>query len=291
MVRLLIILVLIFSINCDRSTDSFIMDSTPDTYINLLESAWDSYMNENYEVAVDLFQQAADRDAIKPEPYLGLGWCYARLLDLEKSNANFTKTIAFAFFDSLLVNTFLEESYAGLAAVNYASQNYEQAVEYCDSVLYRNEYFNMRYDNSVNSESIFQQKLYCNFYLNNIESVYNDLISLGFEFSTVQFDSGYGIITNVNTNNGLHEAVLSNGDCYSGEENSEDFLITIDQVSSCDFITTYSIDYVYTGSNNFTLLGNPVLIPGSRISLDFFSTYDYGEFIDELLLFLSMIQN
>ena len=94
--RLLIILAIIFFVSCESSSDSFIMDSPPDTYINLLDSAWDSYVNENYEIAVDLFQKAADRDAVKPEPYLGLGWCYARLLDLEKSNANFTKTIAFA---------------------------------------------------------------------------------------------------------------------------------------------------------------------------------------------------
>ena len=54
-----------------------------------------------YQEAIDAFSKASERNAVEPAVYLGLGWSYARNLELIKGENNLKKAIAFAIFDTL----------------------------------------------------------------------------------------------------------------------------------------------------------------------------------------------
>jgi len=277
--------------NCENTPDSFFTDSTPDAYNSLLSQGWKKFEIRDYETAVELFQDAAERDAVKPEPYLGLGWSYARLMALEKSKSNFTKTSAFAFFDSLMMDTFLEETYAGLASVYFASQDYETAIIYADSLINRNNNFMMRHDTTINIGNIKLQKLYCNFYLNHISEVYTELIDMGYEFNSTTNETKYAQITSINELNGFHDANLISGDCESGDVITDISLIMMSSIHPCDYPNLdYSISSVSYGEHTFSMFGNPILSIGSTVTLSCITTENYGEFINEILSFLMALE-
>ncbi len=268
----------------DYSSNSYLL-STPDTYVNLMERGWNAFEQGNFQAAADYFQTAADRDATKPEPYLGLGWTFARSTnaDLETAMKDLSKTLAFALFDPDLEAILNNESNAGKAVISYAMGNYQDAIDHANLVLAASPNFSMRFDASINADYLVQLQLNSNFNLGDINAVYKTLVAMGTTFSTVTSVASDPIqVTLDDELTGLHTGTLAlTGDAPG--------LIDVSNavVGTAPDEIIYSIVTIDVGSDSFTLSGNP-LIPADA---DVYVTYDYaqnyGSFIDELLEHLS----
>ena len=229
----IIILLIIFSCSEKYSDDSFLSQS-PHTYNWLMGNGWISFQESDFTQAIDYFQTAANRDATKAEPYLGLGWSYARSadLDLESSVSNFGRAIQFSVFQPDLEFLYTNEAHAGLAIVSFASGDYEGTVGYIDSVLTADPDFSFRYDNSISNISLEQLKYYSQFYMQNISELYAELINSGYVFTTIeQITSQAGVIKLDNSDlDGIHTGVIlepyndSNDNCaYDPAEPFSDY--------------------------------------------------------------------
>ena len=66
-------LILILIVGCSEnfSKDNFLKNK-PRTYEWLMENAWLAFSDSEFDLAINYFRTAADRDATKSEPYLGL---------------------------------------------------------------------------------------------------------------------------------------------------------------------------------------------------------------------------
>lgn len=80
-IRIYIILAAIVSLffiwGCEHSSDD-IPTGIPTNVPDLIESGWENFSNSDYEQAILDFSEAASRDALAIEAYLGLGWSLMR---------------------------------------------------------------------------------------------------------------------------------------------------------------------------------------------------------------------
>jgi tetratricopeptide (TPR) repeat protein len=94
---------------------------------DLVSDGWQDFESGNYSRAIGAFEEALDADATTAEAYSGLGWCYIRTDDLEQAQTNFMAALEHDYAG--------KEIFAGLAAVELARQEYEQAIGYAESLL------------------------------------------------------------------------------------------------------------------------------------------------------------
>ncbi len=88
----IMILSLIFLIGCSKNNST---DNPFDNYSDqeLADSGWNNFTNNNYEKALEFFQELINRNTMLSEANNGLGWSYARLDSLEKSMDYFDKAL------------------------------------------------------------------------------------------------------------------------------------------------------------------------------------------------------
>ncbi|MFQ6610258.1 MAG: tetratricopeptide repeat protein [Fidelibacterota bacterium] len=218
----IIFLLILFSCSEKYSDDSF-LNQSPHTYNWLMENGWVSFQESDFTQAIEYFQMAANRDATKAEPYLGLGWSYARSsdLDLESAVSNLGRAIQFSLFQPDLEFLYTNEANAGLAVVSFSNGDYESTVSYIDMVLTADPEFSFRYDNSISNISLEQLKYYSQFYMQNISELYEELINSGYVFSTVQQITAQASVTKLDNTDldGIHLGTLqepytdSNANC------------------------------------------------------------------------------
>ncbi len=307
-----IIFVLIFS-GCEEqfSDDSF-LSGYPDTYVSLMIEGWELFQAGTFVGAIDRFQTAADRDATKPEPYLGLGWSYARSEshDLERAISNFQKTQNFALFDPDLEQILINESNAGLAMVYFAMGEFQLSSDRIQMVLDADPEFQFRYDPGVNltvltgamSEAVMQME--------DIDELYVSMVEDGVIFDTVFEMTGTAAVIHTDSTvvYGIHEAVLrepyvdENDNCIydegepftdlNGNEEWDDEtdiqkLVHVSSGVSCDTELALTIRDTYEGTQTFKFWCNPILEDGSDFTVTYKYAENYGSFIDELLENLS----
>ncbi len=230
-----ILLVALFAFSCSEkySNDTFLSFS-PHTYNWLMEQAWISFQDSEFDQAIEYFQSAANRDATKAEPYLGLGWAYARSagLDLENASSNFSRAIQFSIFQTPdLEFIYTNEANAGMAVVSFAAGDYEGAIAYINAVLEADPDFIFRYDGTISNFSLEQLKYYSQFYMQNISELYEELINAGVVFTTVEQMTSQARVTKLDNTNldGVHRGTIqepyddANSDCmYNPAESYSD---------------------------------------------------------------------
>ncbi|MBC8213836.1 MAG: tetratricopeptide repeat protein [Candidatus Marinimicrobia bacterium] len=314
---ILFILSAIIQFGCNPYSDDNYLYNPPDTYVNLMVEGWGAYVTGDFDIAIEAFQSAADRDATKPEPYLGLGWSYARTPNLESAKANFSKTLAFSDFDDELGDTLLAETYAGMAYVFMAEENCESAIEYSQNVIGLNPTFQMRYDVSINIDRLELMELICNFNLHSISEAYLMAKDMGGEFTTVfQQINGQATVEHIDNTEltGEHKGILQevfedvNEDCvYDSLETFTDannnnlwdivnesyFLIYVESVLLCSETpdSVYSVLSIDEGTNTFYFQENPIIPNEDTIIANYYYVEDYGLFLNELLAILSSLNN
>ena len=283
-----ITLVLLLVFGCsDKFSDDNFLSQKPHTYNWLMENAWLAFSDSNFDLAVLYFQTAADRDATKSEPYLGLGWSYARSasLNMIAAESNFNTAIIFSEFDPMGA-VFENEARAGLAVIYWAGGSsglFEDAIEQVDIVLGNDPNFVFRYDTNISSESISAIKYQLQYNLGDITALYNQLVENGISFSTTSSTIGSAAVSHSETTvlDGMQIGTLQelyidgNGDCMYNPAEAFD-----------DTGSDGCLDNFEDGSGGCLSVEDPGFVPGSDPNGDNFdgvtgtqgnSSWDTGE--------------
>jgi tetratricopeptide (TPR) repeat protein len=283
------------------SDDEFLFDP-PEHYDALIESGWTNFQNGMYQEAVDAFMGASERNAVEPGVYLGLGWSYARNLELIKGENNLQKAIAFANFDSLNSTVITVESLAGIGLIKLATANYTECISYIDQLLEADDSFAFSKDLSINSQSLKISKAKSHYYLGEIEKSYLALQDLGIEIDGVQVVSGTGTVKH-----GEYYQDIDGSDSWGSGEPLDDrngngiwdnnnttslgeVLVSVNPSHSLVSGTAirsdginYTILKTYEGTNWLLIAGNPIVAENHMVEADYIFTEDYSEFLNKLL--------
>ena len=299
------VVLILFGCSEKFSGDDFLFD-LPEQYDALIETGWGHFQNGMYQEAIGSFIGASERNAIKPEVYLGLGWSYARNLELTKGESNLQKAIAFAIFDSPLnLARITAESLAGIGLIKLAAGNYAECITYIDQVLEADESFAFSKDSSVDSLSLKISKAKSHYYLGEIEQSYLVLQDLEIELDCddcVQTVTGTGTVSYGE----YYEDSDGSGSWDSGEplddrngngiwDNTNTFafgevLISVDenhQLISSSSVYSDGVDYTiiktYEGTSWLLVTGNPISDAGHIVGVEYTYTEDYSGFLNKLL--------
>jgi len=304
---------ILFGCSENFSDDDFLFDA-PERYDALIETGWAHFQNGMYQEAIDDFSKASERNAIEPEVYLGLGWSYARNLELIKGENNLQKAIAFAIFDSLNSDRITSESLAGIGLIKLASGNYAECITYIDQVLETDESFEFSMDIYVNTDRLTISKAESYYYLMEIEQSYLILQDLGIEMDYVHETSEPGTVSygeyyqdsdgngewdpgeplddrngneiwDKNNTTSQGEILVSvnedhNEECIPGIH-YHSTLVSGTAVRSDGII--YTILKTYEGTNWLLISGNPIVNEGHTVEVDYIFSEDYTEFLNKLL--------
>ena len=297
-----IVFLILFGCNEKFSDDDFLFDP-PEQYDALIETGWAHFQDGMYQEAIDAFSKASERNAVEPAVYLGLGWSYARNLELIKGESNLQKALGFAGFDTLNSDLITTESLAGIGFIKLAAGNYAECITYFDQVLKANPLFSFSMDLSVNDQSLKISKAKSHYYLGEYEQSYLILQDLGMvDCKCVQPFTGTGTIVygeyyqdiNVNDSWDSGEPLDDrNGNGIWDDDNTtslgeilvsvnEDPIIVSGTAVRSDGIN-YTILKTYGGTNWILISGNPIVEEGHTIEVDYIFTEDYSEFLNKLL--------
>ncbi len=297
------VVLILFGCSESFSDNDFLFDP-PEQYDALIETGWEHFQNGMYQEAIDSFTGASERNAIEPEVYLGLGWSYARNLELIKGENNLQKAIAFAIFDSLDLANITAESLAGIGLIKLAAGNYAECITYIDQVLEADGSFSFSKDLSVNYQSLKISKAKSHYYLGEIEQSYLVLQDLGIELDCdcVQTVTGTGTVSHGE----YYQDSDGSGSWDSGEplddrngngiwDNTNTFsfgevLISVNenhQLVTSSLVYSDGVDYTiiktYEGTNWFLVTGNPISDAGHIVGVEYTYTEDYSGFLNKLL--------
>ena len=297
------VVLILFGCSENFSDNDFPFDP-PEQYDALIETGWEHFQNGMYQEAIDSFTGASERNAIEPEVYLGLGWSYARNLELIKGENNLQKAIAFAIFDSLNLAKITAESLAGVGLIKLAAGNYAECITYIDQVLEADESFSFSKDLSVNSQSLRISKAKSHYYLSEIEQSYLVLqdLGIGLDCDCVQTVTGTGTVSHGE----YYQDSDGSGSWDSGEplddrngngiwDNTNTFsfgevLISVNenhQLVTSSLVYSDGVDYTiiktYEGTNWFLVTGNPISDAGHIVGIEYTYTEDYSGFLNKLL--------
>lgn len=258
------------------SNDSFL--SQPSEYYNaLVQEGWTSFEAGRYSQAVDAFSSAAEREATLPEVYLGLGWSSFRNNAQENGRSYFGSAIAYAFLDTVKGPMVVIEATAGLAGIALAIGEYENAISYVDEVLTNEPAFTFSHDNSVNYRALKKIKAISAYYLGDFATAYQQVLDLNLSFSGVTPVLPNGV------NNAIASATGTTP--FDGIATIKvpvaHKLVLVSSVNSQN--ASYEIKSVSTGSNVFSVFGNPALATGDSVSVDYYYTTDFGKFLSDLV--------
>ena len=297
-----IVVLILFGCSEKFSDDDFLFDP-PEQYDALIETGWAHFQDGMYQEAIDAFSKASERNAVEPAVYLGLGWSYARNLELIKGESNLQKALGFAGFDTLSSDLITAESWAGIGFVKLAAGNYAECITYFDQVLEADESFVFSMDLSVNAQSLKISKAKSHYYLGEYEQSYLILQDLGMvDCNCVQQFTGTGTIVygeyyqdiNVSDSWDSGEPLDDrNGNEIWDDNNTASLGETLVSVSEDPILvsgiavrsdgTNYTILKTYVGTNWVLISGNPIAEEGHTVEVDYIFTEDYSEFLNKLL--------
>ena len=294
-----IVVLILFGCSEKFSDDDFLFDP-PEQYDALIETGWAHFQDGMYQEAIDAFSKASERNAVEPAVYLGLGWSYARNLELIKGESNLQKALGFAGFDTLNSDLITAESWAGIGFVKLAAGSYAECITYFDQVLEADPLFAFSMDLSVNVQSLKISKAKSHYYLGNYEQSYLILQDLGIELgcNCVQPFTGTGTIVH-----GEYYQDINVNDTWDSGEPLDDrnengiwdddnttslgeVLVSVNEdpiLVSGTAVRNYTILKTYEGTNWLLISGNPIVEEGHTVEVDFIFTEDYSEFLNKLL--------
>ncbi len=158
-VLIMLVLLLAFT-GCDNESDD-IPEGPPVTVDGLISEGWSSYNSGDFEDAISIFSEAANADAKNLEAYLGMGYAFTQQNELVNAYNNLSNVINLStvMVEELLITasdsvTLCAEAYAGMAATELATGDYENAVLYAQTCLEYDPSFNHRWVGTYNAMQI-----------------------------------------------------------------------------------------------------------------------------------------
>jgi len=151
---------LLFMLNAcsDKSDDIPTFASAP-TVSSLIEEGWAAFRAKNFEVAVQKFQEANERDALNLDSYVGLGWANMMIKKFTLARANFAKAITFGADN----NDVLAACYSGLAGVDLAEGNLAESISNVDMALTYKPDFQLEQEPDINKMDLYLVKAQAHF--------------------------------------------------------------------------------------------------------------------------------
>ncbi len=288
---LLMALFALWIVGCDHESDD--IPSDPAVTVDVLvQQGWDSFNEGDYDAAVESFTNAANAQADYLEAYLGLGYCFAQIPDrLTSAQTNFDKVITFS---DLLVTegdttqTYADllqaESYAGMAALELAEDDYTNVLVRADQALAIDpdfqhrwvETFNVRKLMVLKAEAYFASAAYdqCLFILEEIEAGFEaDLISDGILMVIEDEECAVVLDTNpMHTGTGVVSTMYDNLVYPSAVEDDDLELPNGSPVS-------YEIVVYTVAGASITFRANPLPQMGDIVLVSYEYASDFGEFL------------
>lgn len=278
---------LVFIWGCEHSSDD-IPTGVPTDVPYLIESGWDNFTGGDYEQAIIDFSEAASRDALAIEAYLGLGWSLMRDGQYNPAKNNIYNVSSLinlgVVTDPDEIDRYNSESSACLVGAYQGLYPDDigfyapMVVENVDAALEIDPDFEFTYDSDVNRQALLVAKADAYYALTQfVNSLYtisevNDDLLLSLEFVEddpipVQtlFDSttvwGYGRLT------------------IPGVQ-----LVDVTKVT--DDALTDPIEYTVAGfeqaGTEVTFFGVPIPQEGDIFWVSYYNTSDYVVFLSEL---------
>ena len=183
---LIISALLIFISGCSHESDD-VPTGTPASVEYYLGSGWDRFVDGDYDQALSDFEEAASRDALKTEAYLGIAWSFVRLQQYNLAKSNAQSVLSDVIYNTLLDPADLPrlraESYACIAVAYqglYAGDLdfTEDAILFADSCLYVDPNFVFSYDPDVDAVSMTVLKANAYFASSDFINAFNTITEL-----------------------------------------------------------------------------------------------------------------
>jgi tetratricopeptide (TPR) repeat protein len=118
------VVAIVFLSGCVTDPDDAITLPPIDASVSLYDlkviGAWVEFESENYDGSISMFREASDIDPLRQDAYLGLGWCYAMMDQMEDAIYNFNVAI--------VKQSDSPDGHASVAFVYLAQNRYEDAI-------------------------------------------------------------------------------------------------------------------------------------------------------------------
>ncbi len=256
----------------------------PPTANTHLQDAWAAFESGSYAVAAESFTAAKDRDALKSEAYLGLGWTLARQLSFDQAISNFRIMQAISQDAAMLL-----DSYAGLAVCFAAMKDNENAIEQAEKVLQLSPSYSFSHDTYINAKSmnIIIARSYVDQmdYLSALETVEGQ-IQAGFTAELLnagillQESKESPVVVSPNTPvNG--EATLRLTKDKGGVAVPLE-IVKVLTIKSADGRVGYGVVSFQQGGGEIIFKGNPIPQATDVMKIDLIYAADYGLFLSKL---------
>ncbi len=145
---------------CEHESDD-IPDGPAITIPGLIEEGWEAYNSGDYDEAVNIFSEAAYADAKSLEAYLGIGYAFTQRNELVRADQNLGNVINLSTViltegviteeDSIHL---CAEAYAGLAAADLASGDFQSALDNAEMCLAYLPDFDHRWIGSLDAQKV-----------------------------------------------------------------------------------------------------------------------------------------
>ena len=289
---LLQIVLLVVVSGCDRNGENIPIN--PPTATVLLDEAWQHFVADEYDEAVEAFTAAKDRDALQADAFLGLGWTLSKQLNFDSAISNFR------ILQSITTNeTLLLDSYAGLTVCYSAQGDDDATILNGTLVLDKSPSYVFSRDNYIDAKKIgiviARSHVNNNNYLGALEIV-DSVVEAGFLNSLISD----GVLVQVDDME--VEPITSTSTMITGEatlrieKEKEDALVAAELVKILEITdvtgtVNYSILSFDQGGRDILIKGNPIPKAGDIFKADLLYAENFGNFLSKLYTKIETIKN
>lgn len=293
-VTLMIFAAMIVICGCDHESGD-IPTSAPTDVPTLIIAGWDYFENGNYDSAIENFAEAASRNALETEAYLGLGWSYLRDSQFAPAISNVFNVSSLiglgVVTDQQEIDRYMAESHACLAGAYSGlypediALNAQQVVTNVDLALSYDPNFFFSHDSTVNSTALQVNKADAQFVLEDYDGAFYTISSID---NSLMIDPAYvqlfsDVAIEVET---LFDSTTVMG--YGRLTVPDAQFIDVTAVSHATLTNSagdplpYFVEGFTTAGTQTTFYGTPVPQDGDTFLVSYYNAVDYILFMAEL---------
>ena len=162
---------------------AIILNCSPTANNKTLEDGWEKFEAGEYTEAKDIFNLLTSSEGA--EAYLGLGWSNFRLNNIAGAEDNFMNASS------------LQDANAGQAFIQWVLENYQQTIDFAESVLQTSPAYQFNHDNSVTAEDLILHQAFSYFHLGDYNTTITkiQILNTGFTADVNALDIAEVLLT------------------------------------------------------------------------------------------------
>jgi len=150
---------------------------------NLLGRAWSHFEIEDYQTALNLFNQVISSSGVSAEAYMGAGFCKLRLRQLQGAVNYFNQSL-----NSEPGN--LDSRVGRLFTLRESNQvDFQEIIDEAHNILHDSPGYIFSHDPGLNHQDLHLLAGQCSFYLGNLDDTYAELLEIDGDLSLSPDDS------------------------------------------------------------------------------------------------------